>query len=59
MGLTIIIGILIASLVSLFIALPIWIWLEKKRMIYVLGYRYYVQNFKINQEEQIINGIND
>ncbi|CBV67045.1 Membrane protein, putative [Mycoplasma leachii 99/014/6] len=59
MGLTISIGILIASLVSLLIALPIWIWLEKKRMIHVLGYRYYVQNFKINQEEQIINGIND
>ncbi|WFQ92688.1 protein translocase SecDF, variant type [Mycoplasma feriruminatoris] len=59
MGLTIIIGILIASLVSLIIAIPIWIWLEKKRMIHVLGYRYYVQNFKMNQEEQIINGIND
>ncbi|WP_236607866.1 protein translocase SecDF, variant type [Mycoplasma putrefaciens] len=59
MGITIIIGILISTLVSLLIALPIWILLERKRIIYILGYKRFVQNYKVSQEEQIIVGIND
>ncbi|AJM71807.1 protein translocase SecDF, variant type [Mycoplasma yeatsii] len=59
MGVTIIIGVLISTLVSLVIALPLWILLERKRIIYILGYKHFVQNYRVSQEEQIIVGIND
>ncbi|MBY7704920.1 protein translocase [Vibrio harveyi] len=59
MGVTIIIGILTSTLVSLVIALPLWILLERKRIIYILGYKHFVQNYRVSQEEQIIVGINE
>ncbi|AHI53747.1 bifunctional preprotein translocase subunit SecD/SecF [Spiroplasma sabaudiense Ar-1343] len=58
-GLSLLIGVAIAMLVTMFIIIPIWIFLEQTRLRNRLAFKRYVNSLKVSQEEQIIEGIND
>ncbi|WP_156006288.1 protein translocase SecDF, variant type [Spiroplasma tabanidicola] len=58
-GISVIIGILSAGFVMLFICLPIWLWLEQKRIRNHLTRKRFINGLKVSGEEQIIEGIND
>ncbi|ATG97360.1 protein translocase SecDF, variant type [Mesoplasma lactucae] len=59
LGLIILIGIIVGSIVSLFIVVPVWVFFEKKRIRSAFGYKNFVNSLKVSQEEQIVKGIND
>ncbi len=58
-GLSMFIGIIISMFVTMFIIIPIWVFLEQWRLRNRLAFKRYVNGLKVNQEEQIIEGIND
>jgi len=59
MGIVVLIGIIIGFMVTLFIVIPVWIFLEQKRIRNVNGFKNYMKNIKVSHEEQIVAGIND
>jgi len=59
MGIIVLIGIIIGFVVTLFIVIPVWIFLEQKRIRRVNGFKNYMKNIKVSHEEQIVAGIND
>ncbi|AGR41057.1 protein translocase SecDF, variant type [Spiroplasma taiwanense] len=58
-GITTAVGVLIANLVILFVALPIWIVFEQIRIRNHLARKRFINSLKVTNEEQIIEGIND
>ncbi|AHI52814.1 protein translocase SecDF, variant type [Spiroplasma culicicola] len=58
-GLSVIISVVSASLVVLFICIPVWIWLEQIRIRNNLSRKRFINGLKVTGEEQIIEGIND
>ncbi|AXK51122.1 protein translocase SecDF, variant type [Spiroplasma alleghenense] len=58
-GLSMLLGIVISMFVTMFIIIPIWIFLEQWRLRNRLAFKRYINSLKVSQEEQIIEGIND
>jgi hypothetical protein len=59
MGITLAIGVVIASVVFITISVPLWVWLERKRINAKYGYKKFIRKISVSTEEQIIKDIND
>ncbi|WP_027063203.1 protein translocase SecDF, variant type [Mesoplasma seiffertii] len=59
MGMTLAIGVVIASIVFITISVPVWIWLERKRINAKYGYKKFIRKIVVSSEEQTIKDIND
>ncbi|AUF83610.1 hypothetical protein CXP39_02235 [Mesoplasma syrphidae] len=59
MGMTLAIGVVIASVVFITVSIPVWIWLERKRINAKYGYKKFIRKIVVSAEEQTIKDIND
>ncbi|WP_031542890.1 protein translocase SecDF, variant type [Mesoplasma photuris] len=59
MGITLAIGIIVTAAVIVSIMIPLWMWLERRRISAKLGYKKFIGNIEVSNEEQIVEEIND